>query len=130
MAQALATRDDAAGALKHFERALCLMPNDVDVKLSLAWFLATCPDHSRRDAPRAVKLATEVNARTGWVSVKGHDVLAAACAAAGDTKAAVRHATKALDMARQQGIADTSAIESRLSAYAANRSAGSEDSTE
>jgi len=119
LALAMAARGDAVGALEHFENALRLAPNDADIKLSMAWLLATCGDHSRRDAPRAVRLATAANESTGWISVKGHDVLAAAYASRGDLAAAILHAQRALDLARERGGENTSELEKRLSVYKA-----------
>jgi carboxyl-terminal processing protease len=81
--------DRNQAALADLQTALRLDPQNKETSNNLAWLLATCPEAALRDGKKAVQCATracELGAwRDGWIV----DTLAAACAEAGDYKAAV-----------------------------------------
>ena len=75
-------------AIRDYERALAINPKSGGSHNNLAWLLATTPDQSLRDGPRALRharAALEQGRIGAWL-----DTLAAAHAECGDFEAAVR----------------------------------------
>jgi Flp pilus assembly protein TadD len=85
-------------AIAAYRSALALNPAHRPAANNLAWLLATCPDPRHRDGKAAVALMQWAAAPdvTTWQYV---GTLAAACAEAGDFDAALRHATRAQQLA-------------------------------
>lgn len=69
---------EAAQALTHYQRALEIQPDDTQALNNRAWILATWPNPSLRDGPKAVALAERADSLTN----KRDQVIAATLAAA------------------------------------------------
>ena len=90
--------DETLAAL---ETAMQYIPQDVGLRLQLAWLLAAHPDPSKRDAERALRLANEtlLHDRTPETL----DTFAVALAALGEYKQALRFELDAIDLAGGEG---------------------------
>lgn len=98
-------------AVQDYEHVLWLDPNSAGTMNNLAWLLATTPDPTLRDGPRALDLARRAVALdpTGaWL-----DTLAAAQAESGDFDAAILTEAKALE----QSVLPNPAFQKRLRLY-------------
>jgi tetratricopeptide (TPR) repeat protein len=93
----------ATEGLQHWETALKLHPDALDLLNNLAWLLATSPDPALRDGPQAVTLAEHACQLTGWQKTIYIGTLAAAYAEAGRFDDAITTAQKACARARSQG---------------------------
>lgn len=89
---------DFAGAASDFAEAHKLDPEQTVILNSHAWFLATCPDVTHRDAARAVQFATKACELSHWKDPQILDTLAAALAEDGRFDEAVRRADEALKL--------------------------------
>ena len=89
---------DWRGAKADFESTVQLEPDQAWAVNDLAWLLATTPDDSLRDAPRAVELANLCCKITNWQNGKMLDTLATAYAAAGDFDKAIEWSQKAISL--------------------------------
>jgi tetratricopeptide (TPR) repeat protein len=98
---ALGERGRHAVAARHFRRALEIQPDLLFARAQLAWLLATCPDPAVRNGLEALRTAEPLPAASEGRSPRAWDILAAACAEAGDFTRAVSLAERALDLARQ-----------------------------
>ena len=108
---------DFGHAILQYDKAYAANPNSADVQNNLAWILATCRDASLRNGSRAVTLARQAE------KVKPNDpatldTLAAAYAAVGDFKSAVRIQRKAIQWSPASARAD---LQNRLSLYLAGK---------
>lgn len=92
-AQILINQKDYAKALDLLS-STAELTSDVMVNNSLAWLLATCPDPTIRDGPRAVRVAKQACDATEWSDPCILDTLAAACAESGDLESAVKWSEK------------------------------------
>jgi tetratricopeptide (TPR) repeat protein len=91
-----------AEALEHYKAAYGVDPNNKFNLQFMASFLATCPDPTFRDGPKAVKLARmvyEAKSLREYQKWRPGMVLAEALAETGDFEGAVRHAKDALEIA-------------------------------
>jgi len=114
--------DRVAEAVGGLEKWIVDHPEDLDRKLALAEILATHPDPSVRNGPRARELASEVVSRTQRTNAGALDVLGAAHAECGEFEQARQLASEALALAETHGLqANASAIRARLAAYTENR---------
>jgi len=86
---------DYPRALADFREALRSAPDDEHALNNLAWFLATCPEDSVRNAREAVADATKACALSHWMNGKWLDTLAAAWAEAGSFDLAVSYEEEA-----------------------------------
>jgi len=102
LANALMQKGQVRGAISHYEAALSLRLKSADVYNNLAWLLATCPDASLRDGPRAVELAQQANRLTNGSNPVYLGTLAAAQAEAGLFPEAVNTAQRALELTSSQ----------------------------
>jgi hypothetical protein len=100
----LANALPGAEAIPHYEAALKIAPASVDPLNNLAWVLATHPESIFRDGPRAVKLAARADQLAGGQEPAVTRTLGAAYAEAGQFRAAIQTAQRALAGAREQGI--------------------------
>jgi Flp pilus assembly protein TadD len=108
-------------ALAHLEAAYAANAGDVSVANNLAWLLATCPEGTYRDGPRAVRLAEWACKATSFKSPPLLDSLAAAYAESGRFEEAIRITRQAIEIVRGNPKASTEALESRLSLYLAGK---------
>jgi hypothetical protein len=99
----LLERGEHTEALVEYEAALRLRPDGGPAAVGLAWLLATTPDTSLRDPPRAVALAHGVARSEEFRNANTLDTLAAAHAAAGDFDEAIAVARRAGAIAVRQG---------------------------
>src|SRR5438874_12145272 len=79
----LAARKQPAEAIEHYQAALRLSPDSVQVLNNLAWIYATHPEERLRDGAEAVRLASHAAELTNRKSAGALDTLAAAEAEAG-----------------------------------------------
>ncbi|CAN5559755.1 hypothetical protein BH20VER1_BH20VER1_05780 [soil metagenome] len=93
-----------AEAIPHYEAALQWDPNSIYPLNNLAWVLATHPESIFRDGRRAVELAARADQLLGGNEPAITRTLAAAYAEAGQFRAAIETARRALATAREQGI--------------------------
>ncbi len=96
LGKALAAIGEPAEGLQHLREALRLDPDRADFMRDTAWLLATCPDGQVRDGPEALRLAARALERAPTAGPIYLDVLAAACAEAGEFGRAVETARQAV----------------------------------
>ncbi len=101
-------------AIVQYEKAYNASPDSIDVHNNLAWLLATCPDHTLRDAQRAIKLAKQAAQSTNYSDASTLDTLAAAYAEAGAFDKAVMTQRKAISLSPAASQSD---LRSRLDLY-------------
>jgi len=106
-------------ALAHLEAAYRVNPGDVAIVNNLAWLLATSPEATHRDGPRAVRLAEWACKTTSYKSPPLLDSLAAAYAQIGQFDQAIRTTEQAIEIVRRNPKASTETLESRLKLYRA-----------
>jgi tetratricopeptide (TPR) repeat protein len=100
-------------AIAHFQKALEIRPDFADARDNLdnaAWLLATSPEASLRNGPKALALARQLDRLSGGNNPAILDTLAAACAENGQFPEAVDAAQRALELARSHNnttLADT-----------------------
>lgn len=85
-------------AASDYEKAARLSPGDYDAVHSLAWFQATCPEDSLRNATEALETSLRLCERTRWQDSGAVDTLAAAYAERGDFDSAIKYETQAINM--------------------------------
>jgi tetratricopeptide (TPR) repeat protein len=105
-------------ATKYFSLAVEKHPDDVFLLNRLGWLLATSPEDSVRDGPRAVTVAERAVRLTSRTDATSLDTLAAAYAEAGSFDEAVAVAREAVSVARRQGPQELlPELEARLRLY-------------
>jgi tetratricopeptide (TPR) repeat protein len=99
------TRGDAllsvnkhAEAIKDYEEALKIDPEDTGVLNNLAWVLATSETESLRDADRSIKLGTKACELTKYEKPHILSTLASGYAEKGDWENAIKWSTKAVEL--------------------------------
>jgi tetratricopeptide (TPR) repeat protein len=120
LGQALEARRDFSAASAEYEATLRLDPGHLPARTNLAWLLATCPDAPIRNGAKAVELARPLVETSKHLNPELLDILAAACAEAGQYDQAVESARKALELAEaadNQPLAQ--AVRNRLTLYEA-----------
>ena len=85
-------------AVSDYEEAVRRDPNEVDTLMQLAWILATHPAQQYRNGQRAVELAIRAVALTDGRHWRALDVMAAACAEAGNFEDARKYAQWSIDL--------------------------------
>ena len=101
-ANARRAKKDYPQAVNDYREAIRLDPKDADASSGLAWLLATCPDASVRDGPKAIELATRACELTSWEALYFLAVLGAAEAEIGDFDEAIKWQQRALKSARYE----------------------------
>jgi tetratricopeptide (TPR) repeat protein len=91
-----------SAAAAHYQRALELRPDSMQACNNLAWLMATCPEASFRNGPRAVTLAKRAEQLTGGRNALVIGTLAAAQAEAGNFAEAIAAAGRARQLASAQ----------------------------
>ncbi len=120
LGKALLLKGRVDEAIAHYQKALQLKPDNVETLNNLSLVLATGPQASLRDGPKAVELAQRANQLTGNRNPSVLGTLAAAYAEAGRFPEAVETAQRALQLAESQwNIALANAIRSQLDLYQA-----------
>ena len=94
--------NQSAAAIREFQTVLKLDPLHVTAQNNLAWILATSPDASLRDGPKAVELAQRAVQLSAGASPQILDTLAAAYAESGRFTEALTTARQALDLSNAQ----------------------------
>jgi len=97
---------DYPAAVRHDEAALAREGTNVNGLNNLAWLLATCPDATVRNGPRAVQLAEHACQLSGYQATVFLGTLAAAQAEAGRFDDAIATAQKACATATAHQEAD------------------------
>jgi tetratricopeptide (TPR) repeat protein len=104
-ADALRARGDAllsvgrhADAIRDYEEALKIDPNDTGVLNNLAWVLATSPEDNLRDADRSIALGTKACELTNYARPHILSTLAAGYAEKGDWETAIKWSSKAVEL--------------------------------
>jgi protein O-mannosyl-transferase len=103
LAIALEEKGNPAEAIQHYQKALELSPQSVPTLTNAAWLLATSPDASLRNGPKAVDLARQADRLTGGTNTRVLRTLAAAYAENGEFPNAIRTARSAMQLARMHG---------------------------
>ena len=101
-------------ALEVLKEALAADQGEDRARMSLAWLLATCRDHSLRDGQEAVRLAEQVLEATGTGNPRVLHTLAAAYLEAREPELALQTARRALALALEQGDDELAARIDRL----------------
>jgi Tfp pilus assembly protein PilF len=105
-------------AISHYSQALQLNPGLDDAAYRLAWLLATCPDRSLRDGPKAVALARRASEHSHNQNPVILGTLAAAYAETGQLSEAAATAQRASQLAlAQKNNALAGALESQWRQY-------------
>jgi len=103
LAIALEEKGKPAEAIQHYQKALEVAPESVATLTNLAWLLATSPDASQRNGPKAIELAKQADRLVGGTNTLVLRTLAAAYAENGEFANAIRTARSAMELARMHG---------------------------
>ena len=109
LGEAYAARGKRASAAEQFALAVHFDPDNPFLLNRLAWLLATSPEDSVRNGPRAVELAERAATITRREDVMSMETLSAAYAEAGRFEDAVTAGRAALALAEKQGNESTAA---------------------
>jgi tetratricopeptide (TPR) repeat protein len=110
---------DFGRALAVYDELARTYPQLVEAHSRSAWLRATCPDAQCRDGKRAVESAGRACELTDWHKPAELEVLAAACAEAGDFESAVKWQKKVLALTPEP--AGVQSCQQRLALYHAGK---------
>jgi tetratricopeptide (TPR) repeat protein len=120
---ALRARGDAllsvgkhADAIKDYDEALKLDPEDTGVLNNLAWVLATSPEDGVRDADRSIKFGTKAAELTKYQRAHILSTLAAGYAEKGDFETAKKWSARAVEIGAKEDEVD-SQLKKELESY-------------
>ncbi len=106
-------------ALQELDKSITMQPRQADSYRHKAWLLATYPDETYRDGPKAVELAEKARQFSHYETADTFDTLGAAQAEAGNFVEARKAAEKAIELAPQTGDGDMiPIIKKRIDLYA------------
>ncbi len=111
--------DDYRRALAVYDELARTYPQLVEAHSRSAWLRATCPDARYRDGKLAVESARRACELTDWHKPAELEVLAAACAEAGDFGSAVKWQEKVLGLTVEP--ASVQSCQQRLALYRAGK---------
>ncbi len=103
LAEAYAALGRRADAAREFSRAVDVAPDNPFLLNRLAWLLATSPEDTVRNGPRAVELAERAASITNRQDVMSLETLSAAYAEVGRFEDALATGREALALAERQG---------------------------
>ena len=113
---------EAQQALIHYQRALETKPDDIQALNNRAWILATWPNSSIRNGPKAVELAERADSLASGKNQVVAATLAAAYAETGRFPEAIRAAERAMRLAASEGKdARAFSIREQLETYKSGR---------
>jgi serine/threonine-protein kinase len=122
IATVLNQKHDRIGARKHWHEVLRIAPETLDALNDLAWSYATDAQASPEERAESKQLALQAGEITRFSEPGILDTVAAACAAAGDFKSAVKYGKQAQDLAIAKGDKQlASDLERRNNLYANKR---------
>jgi len=122
LATARSRKGDTAAAIAEYETALRLKPDYVEAENNLAWILATSPEPSLLNGPRALGLAREAARLSDYNDPNILDTLAAASAETGQFAEAIKVAEQAMQLATAQTNAVLGhAVRLRIEGYRAGK---------
>lgn len=110
---------DCANAIKWFNEAA--NGGSLESKRNLVWLYATCSDERLRDGERALKLAKQVLNRIGTGDAGDYDNLAAAYAACGEFRQAIKAQEVAIEKLDEDQSQRYANFEKRLKLYHQNQ---------
>jgi len=118
LATVLLRMGKAPEAVSALREALRLNPHSGDLRIQLAWILATCEDATVRDGQEALRLAEEAGQQAGYRQCLVLNALAAAYAELGQYDEACQAASQCLELARAEGRKeDLEPYTNRLAVY-------------
>jgi Tfp pilus assembly protein PilF len=89
--------------VEEWEKVLAIQSDNGNAMSNLAWVLATCPDESLRDGPKAVRLAEQALRLSGGRIPILFRTLAAAYAESGEFSKAIQIVHQGIELAKTQG---------------------------
>jgi tetratricopeptide (TPR) repeat protein len=95
-----------AEAIKDYDEALKIDPEDTGVLNNMAWVLATSPDDNVRNAKRSVELGTKACDLTKYEKPHILSTLAAGYAESGDFETAKKYSAKAVELGAKDDEVD------------------------
>jgi tetratricopeptide (TPR) repeat protein len=111
-----------AEAIQHWEQAVASQPQYIPALNNLAWALATSPDASLRNGPKALQLARQASELSAGKNLMVLRTLAAACAEDGQFNTATIVAGRALQQAAiQRNLPLMQSLEAQSKLYEAGR---------
>ena len=91
-------------AISQYKRTISINPEYPDVKNDLAWILATTKNKKYLDPNLAIKISKALCKKTNWKDPYVIDTLAAAFAASGDFKKAVKYSNQAIKITSDKSL--------------------------
>jgi Flp pilus assembly protein TadD len=109
LGNAFDTEGNYSEALRYYESALKVAPDDPGILNNIAWLRAACPNAKYRNGQKAVEVATRACELVGYGKPLFIGTLAAAQAEAGNFQAAIATAERAAALAQSLRLDDVAA---------------------